>query len=65
MYNVYRIVFTEGKECTWITDQCSNIEDAVIGAIERFGKKRIKHVVDNSQQAEIKSTTCANLNEES
>lgn len=50
MYHVYRITFTEDKEAIWITDQCPDIESALLGAIEKFGKKRIKHVVKNSQE---------------
>lgn len=64
MYNIYKIVFKEGKEAIWITDQCPTLEDALMGAFEKFGQKRVKHVIKNNQQEEANSTTCPNLTEE-
>lgn len=53
MYHIYKITFVEGKQAIWITDQCPDIESALLGALEKFGKKRVKHVQKNSQEVKV------------
>lgn len=35
----WEVVFTNGTHCTMLTDQCRDRETALLGAIERFGRK--------------------------
>lgn len=35
----WEVHFTDGKKCTMLSDQCHSREEALLGAIERFGHK--------------------------